>query len=66
MLCDHGIWQDVKIWRELIAEIIQTKMVDQDKIRKRKEKIMSQSNGGGSQDAKSFFKKGFKQLKGML
>jgi hypothetical protein len=23
MLADHGIWQDVKIWRELIAETIQ-------------------------------------------
>ena len=28
LLADHGVWQDVKVWRELIAETIQHKMVD--------------------------------------
>ncbi|CDW77618.1 rab-like gtpase activating [Stylonychia lemnae] len=63
LLSDHGIWQDVRIWKEMIIEIIEIKIADQTKIRKRKAKaIQDQKN----QSEKNIFKKGFKQLKGML
>jgi hypothetical protein len=63
LLADHGVWQDVKVWRELITEIMQYKITESDRIRKRKSLAMeSQQNS----KEKNFFKKGFKQLKGML
>eukprot|EP00347_Sterkiella_histriomuscorum_P016146 403354306 len=63
LLCDHGIWQDVKIWREMIVEIVEQKMIDSSRLRKRKEKILESQNSGKD---KNIFKKGFKSLKGML
>lgn len=41
LLADHGIWSDVKIWREMIIEIIEIKIIEQNRNRKRKAKVIN-------------------------
>ena len=47
----------------MITEVIEQKMADSARIRKRKAKMMQANN---PQKEKNIFKKGFKSLKGML
>lgn len=64
LLYDHGIWSDSANWKEVIEFIIQVKIEDAVKRKKRKEAIDKQ--GGKEPDAKAFFAKGSKWLKGIV
>lgn len=63
MLSEHGIWQDGGNWRECIQYVVDVKV--QEAIRRKKKKSVSQMSQKELKE-KNFFKKGFGKLKNVF
>jgi hypothetical protein len=61
LLEEHGIWHG-EAWRDIVEYSVQARV--QDALRRKARKAAA--SGQAQIDTKSFFSKGFKQLKGML
>lgn len=70
LLYDHGVWSDNNNWRECIEFIVKLRIDDAVKRKKRKEQYDKQngivSSEKDKKDAKEFFLKGSRFLKGIL
>jgi hypothetical protein len=72
LLYDHGIWSDSNNWKECIEFIIKLKIEDAVKRKKRKEAIdkqnekLADNKTDKKQDAKAFFAKGSRFIKGLI
>lgn len=72
LLYDHGVWSDNTNWRECIEFIVKLRIDDAVKRKKRKEQydkqngVVSGDKGDPKKEAKEFFKKSSRFLKGIL